>query len=125
MSVRKKNQPKYQIKSKQIKDHFEVFSYIPCLQGRLIPIKISNSSYFLSIVYRSNEKSVDFCPTSDINSNSTVLMTLSTSSHKPVLVHIKVLLKGKIKATSKQLSFCQKLRLYFKPDVLDLCYFKL
>jgi len=47
------------------------------------------------VVYNSNERSVDFCPIADIDSNSTVLVSISTSSPSSVPVTIRVLIKGK------------------------------
>ena len=38
------------------------------------------------VVYNSNERSVDFCPIADIDSNSTVLVSISTSSPTTVPV---------------------------------------
>ena len=37
-------------------------------------------------VYFSTERSVDFCPVADIDSNSTVLVSISTTSRTPVAV---------------------------------------
>jgi len=47
------------------------------------------------VVYNSNERSVDFCPIASIDSNSTVLVSISTSSPSSVPVTIRVLIKGK------------------------------
>ena len=41
------------------------------------------------VVYNSNERSVDFCPIADIDSNSTVLVSISTSSPTTVPVSFK------------------------------------
>ena len=41
---------------------------------------------FFRVVYNSNERSVDFCPIADIDSNSTVLVSISTSSPSSVPV---------------------------------------
>ena len=42
--------------------------------------------FFFRVVYNSNERSVDFCPIADIDSNSTVLVSISTSSPSSVPV---------------------------------------
>jgi len=47
------------------------------------------------LVYRSNERSVDFCPIEDIDANSTVTVSMSTQSRIPVDVTIRVLIKGR------------------------------
>ena len=41
-------------------------------------------------VYFSTERSVDFCPVADIDSNSTVLVSISTTSSTPVAVSAQV-----------------------------------
>ena len=48
--------------------------------------------FFFRVVYNSNERSVDFCPIADIDSNSTVLVSISTSSPSrvPVRIPLKV-----------------------------------
>ena len=43
---------------------------------------------FFRVVYNSNERSVDFCPIADIDSNSTVLVSISTSSPSSIPVSL-------------------------------------
>jgi len=47
------------------------------------------------IIYASQKRSVDFCPMINIDSNSTVFVSISTRSRTPVTVEIRVLVKGK------------------------------
>jgi len=47
------------------------------------------------LIYKSTYKSVDFCPVSELSGNTTVLMTLSSSSSTPVSVNVRVFIKGK------------------------------
>lgn len=47
------------------------------------------------LIYSSNERSVDFCPIEDIDANSTVMVSISTTSKVPVDVTVRVLIKGR------------------------------
>jgi len=47
------------------------------------------------LLYQSQRKSVDFCPVERVDGNSTVIMSLTTSSRSPVTVTVRVLIKGK------------------------------
>ena len=48
--------------------------------------KVVYKTVLCRVVYNSNERSVDFCPIADIDSNSTVLVSISTSSPTTVPV---------------------------------------
>jgi len=47
------------------------------------------------LMYSSSERSVDFCPVEDIDTNSTVMVSISTQSTDPVEVRVRVLIKGR------------------------------
>ena len=60
-------------------------------EGNRFSSRIKKTTYlcfffFFRVVYNSNERSVDFCPIADIDSNSTVLVSISTSSPSSVPV---------------------------------------
>jgi len=47
------------------------------------------------LMYSSSERSVDFCPVEDIDTNSTVMVSISTQSTDQVEVRVRVLIKGR------------------------------
>ena len=47
-------------------------------------------------MYSSNKRSVDLCPLDVVDDNSTVTLSISTDSARPIEVKIRVLVKGRV-----------------------------